>query len=115
MTVLGKAGVLIVFAGFLMAPGLASAQNVTNAPPIKTIGVPSSAKAQMVPSLIVMNSRGASLQGQTLTLTGISPNSIVFADRPVRAAGHATTASLLEEWAGSDSLARIHRMRQCRC
>ena len=56
----------------------------------------------MVPSLFVMNARGASLQGQTLTLTGISPNSIVFADRPVRAAGHLMTAHLLEEWsAGS--------------
>ena len=40
----------------------------------------------------------ASLQGQTLTLTGVSPDSIVFADRPVRAAGHLLTAHLLEEW-----------------
>ena len=52
----------------------------------------------MVPSLIVLNAHGASLQGQTLTLTGVSPNSIVFADRPVRAAGHALTQHLLEEW-----------------
>jgi hypothetical protein len=43
-----------------------------------------------------------SLQGQTLTLTGVSPNSIVFADRPIRAAGHLLTEHLLEEWsAGS--------------
>jgi hypothetical protein len=52
----------------------------------------------MVPSLFVMNARGATLQGQTLTLTGVSPNSIVFADRPVRAAGHLLTEHLLEEW-----------------
>jgi hypothetical protein len=52
----------------------------------------------MVPSLFVMNARGASLQGQTLTLIGISSNSIVFADRPVRAAGHLLTQHLLEEW-----------------
>jgi hypothetical protein len=58
----------------------------------------STVKADMVPSLIVMNARGATLQGQTLTLTGVSPNSIVFADRPVRAAGHLLTAHLLEEW-----------------
>ena len=51
------------------------------------------------PSLIVMNARGASLQGGKLTLTGVAPNSIVFADRPVRAAGHALTTHLLEEWA----------------
>jgi hypothetical protein len=37
-----------------------------------------------------------------LTLTGVSPDSIVFADRPVRAAGHLLTVHLLEEWsAGS--------------
>jgi len=100
------ASILMTVTALLCSPGLASAQNAISAPPIKTIGVPSSAKAQMVPSLIVMNSRGASLQGQTLTLTGISPNSIVFADRPVRAAGHATTASLLEEWAGNDSFGK---------
>ena len=50
-----------------------------------------SVKLDMEPSLIVMNARGASLQGQILTLNGVSPNSIVFADRPVRAAGHALT------------------------
>src|ERR1700730_9185968 len=52
----------------------------------------------MVPSLFVMNARGASLQGQTLTLAGVSLNSIVFADRPVRAAGHLPTQHLLQEW-----------------
>ena len=55
-------------------------------------------KANMVPSLFVMNARGASLQGQTLTLAGVSLNSIVFADRPVRSAGHLLTQHLLEEW-----------------
>jgi hypothetical protein len=52
----------------------------------------------MVPSLFVMNARGASLQGQTLTLANVSPNSIVFADRPLRSAGHLLTQHLLEEW-----------------
>ena len=56
----------------------------------------------MVPSLFVMNARGASLQGQTLTLAGVSPTSIVFADRPVRAAGHLPTEALLEEWTTGD-------------
>ena len=45
-----------------------------------------------------MNSRGATLQGDKLTLTGVSPNAIVFADRPVRAAGHALTTDLIDEW-----------------
>ena len=79
-------------------PILASAQTptttATSAPPPGK----SSVKTDMVPSLFVMNARGASLQGQTLTLDGVSPNSIVFADRPVRAAGHLLTQHLLEEW-----------------
>jgi len=82
----------------------ALAQSAISAPAQKTIG---SAKAEMVPSLIVMNAKSATIQGQTLTLSGVSPNSIVFADRPVRAAGHALTSHLLEEWAsGSDSFAK---------
>jgi hypothetical protein len=40
-----------------------------------------------------------------LILTGVSPNSIIFADRPVRSAGHALTAHLLEEWNMGDSFA----------
>jgi hypothetical protein len=92
-------------AGLVCAPAFALAQTTTTAPPHvpqqKTIG---EAKPDVVPSLIVMNARGASLQGGKLTLTGIAPNSIVFADRPVRAAGHALTTHLLEEWGtGSDS------------
>ncbi|ALA19785.1 hypothetical protein AL346_16160 [Chelatococcus sp. CO-6] len=61
----------------------------------------------MVPSLIVLNSRGATLEGNTLTLTGVAGNAIIFADRPVRSAGHALTEHLIEEWAeGSDSFAK---------
>ena len=55
-------------------------------------------KTEMVPSLIVMNAQGASLQGETLTLSGVAPGTIVFADRPVRAAGHMPTAHLIEGW-----------------
>ena len=73
----------------------------------KAIGQAKDAKPEVVPSLIVLNARGASLQGQTLTLAGVAPNSIVFADRPVRSAGHVLTAHLLEEWGtGSDSFAK---------
>ncbi len=88
---------LIAVAALLLMPGSGLAQaptaNTASAPPAKA-----RVKADMVPSLIVMNARGASLQGQTLTLTGVSPNSIVFADRPTRAAGHLLTQHLLEEW-----------------
>ena len=86
------------------APALKSPQTET-----KAIGVPSNAKEEIVPSLIVLNSRGATLTGDKLTLTGASPNVIIFADRPVRSAGHALTAHFLEEWdpvAGADSFAK---------
>ena len=63
-------------------------------------------KPQIVPSLIVLNADGATLEGDTLTLTGVSKNAIIFADRPVRSAGHALTVHLLDEWAQGDSFAK---------
>ncbi len=41
-----------------------------------------------------------------LTLTRASSNSILFADRPVRAAGHALTARLRDEWSYGDSFGK---------
>ncbi len=84
----------------------ALAQDAIKAPAQKQIGA---AKTEIVPSLIVMNAQGATLNGDTLTLTGVAPNSIVFADRPVRSAGHALTAHLVEEWTpgeGDDGFAK---------
>jgi hypothetical protein len=95
------AGALVLVA----APLAASAQDAIAAPGQKTIG--QSAKNEMIPSLAVLNSRGASLQGNILTMTEVSPNSIVFADRPFRAAGHVLTKHFLKEWdEGSDSFAK---------
>lgn len=92
---------------FTLIPAAAfsqGAQPTAHVPLQKTIG---QAKPDIVPSLIVLNSDGASLAGETLTLTGVSTNAIIFADRPVRSAGHALTDHLLEEWAeGSDSFAK---------
>ena len=93
--------------GFLGVQQTVFAQSATTAPahvPLqKTIG---QSKPQVVPSLIVLNARGASLQGGKLILTGISTNSIVFADRPVRAAGHDLTTHIIDDWAkGSDNFA----------
>ena len=62
----------------------------------KVIGKPQ--QPRLVPSMIVLNAKGARLGGGKLVLEGVSPNAIVFADRPVRSAGHALTAHLLEEW-----------------
>jgi hypothetical protein len=95
-------------AGLLCASQSVFAQSATSIPPHvplqKTIG---QAKTEVVPSLIVFNSHGANLQGDKLVLSGISANAIVFADRPVRAAGHDTTAHVIEDWnKGSDNFAK---------
>ena len=107
---------LVQIAGLLVATsifgtGAALAQTTGAAPSssaMKTIGTPSGpAKPEIVPSLFVLNSRGATLQGDTLTMTGVTPSSIIFADRPVRAAGHQSTADVIAEWgSGDDSFAK---------
>ena len=73
----------------------------------RTIGRPKA--PVLVPSMIVLNARGATLKDKKLVLDGISPNAIVFADRPVRSAGHALTSHVIEEWSDSapDSFAKV--------
>ena len=94
--------VAISIGALLWMPAMAGAQAPTTTAPSASPPGKSSVKVDMVPSLFVMNARGASLQGKTLTLAGVSPSSIVFADRPVRAAGHLPTEALLEEWTTGD-------------
>jgi hypothetical protein len=86
--------------------GAAAVAHAQTAHPTKTIGRPQ--PPRIVPSMIVLNARSATLGGGKLVLEGISPNAIVFADRPVRSAGHALTAHLLEEWSDKapDSFAK---------
>jgi hypothetical protein len=93
----------LVLAALVGGPGLALADSTTppaHVPLQKTIGQVS--RPVVVPSLIVMNADGAVLADGKLTLTGVATNSIVFADRPVRAAGHAPTTVLIEEWGTGD-------------
>lgn len=80
----------------------APAQSASVAP--KVIGQPQ--QPRVVPSMIVLNAKGAKLGGGKLVLESVSPNAIIFADRPVRSAGHALTTHLLEEWSGNDSFAK---------
>src|SRR5216110_1951489 len=96
------AGMLAVTA-MLGSAGTATAQTSPAPSSMKTIGAPSAAaKPEIVPSLFVLNSRGATLQGDTLTLTGVTPSAIIFADRPVRSAGHQPTADVIAEWGSGD-------------
>ena len=91
--------ILLVVAALLFAvPAMAQTP--------KVIGTPQ--QPQIVPSMIVINAQGAKIANQKLVLEGVAPNAIVFADRPVRAAGHALTSQLLEEWSDQavDSFAK---------
>lgn len=98
---------LLALAVALCAAEMSLAQTATSPSSMKTIGTPSTARQEIVPSLFVLNSRGATLQGDTLTLTGVMPHSIIFADRPVRAAGHQLTADIIADWgSGDDSFAK---------
>ncbi len=113
MTVKRTAHALTIFAVLCGTGALAQTPSATPAaPPMKAIGKPSAsaAKPELVSSLIVMNSRGATLQGDKLTLIGVTPNSIVFSDRPARLAGHELTADLIKEWGdgtpGNESFAK---------
>ena len=59
---------------------------------------------QSVALLFAIHAKGATLQGKTLVLNGVTPNVVVFADRPIRAAGHARTSRLLEAWKSGDEI-----------
>jgi hypothetical protein len=100
-------GLSLVLSGAGMAQTAAPPSQVPAVrPAIKPIGTPT-AHQQVVPSLIVLNAKGASLTADSLVLTGVAPSSIIFADRPVRSAGHALTAHLIDTWTeGKDSFAK---------
>ena len=93
-----------LLAAALLAPGMALAQmpapsttpSAITAPAQKTIGTPSTRKHSS--SLIVVNARGAKLQGQTLTLEGVSPSAVFFTTRPARGVGHMLTPDMVDIW-----------------
>ncbi|MBB3933723.1 hypothetical protein GGR25_004801 [Kaistia hirudinis] len=89
----GAAGIALFLAGGAQAQQAASQPHV---PLQKAIGVPYADRP--VPSLAVLNAASAKLDGGKLVLSGIAPNAIVFADRPVRAAGHEMISQFLMQW-----------------
>ena len=98
----------LLASSMLLAPGIAFSQDATIKPHVplsKTIG--RTTPTGPVPSLAVLNAAGAKLEGGKLILTGVASNSIVFADRPVRAAGHMMTEQFIMQWdEGKDSFAK---------
>jgi hypothetical protein len=74
----------------------AAAQSQPQAAPQKQIGSVSGRKTSQ--ALIVLNSRSATLSKESLVLGGVQPSAILFADRPVRAAGHLHTKEMVSLW-----------------
>jgi hypothetical protein len=54
--------------------------------------------ADQSPVLFVLNARNATLQGNKLTLEGVSPSAVVFATRPSRSILHVATPDMVELW-----------------
>jgi hypothetical protein len=102
-TALPNLGLLALL--FLL-PGLALAQTPAAAPPAAPAkaGTPSNGKGGQ--ALMVVNARSAQLDGNTLTLQGIAPSTILFANRPVRRAGYVATGKLIDEWNGGKTFAK---------
>ncbi len=55
-------------------------------------------KKTILPSLFVVTSDGYSYKDGKLTLKGVTANTIIFADRPARMAGHVPTEALVQDW-----------------
>lgn len=90
---------LLLTAAVGLTAGAAWTQDATLKPHVplaKTIGQP--AEQGPFSTLLVLNSGGATLKDGKLVLTNVAPNSIVFADRPVRAAGHLATDEMVKQW-----------------
>ncbi|MHB2166443.1 hypothetical protein [Alsobacter sp. R-9] len=104
LSLLAAAAAIVTLA---TTPGHAQNAGATpHVPGAKTIGTPASA-GRPIPSLAVINAAGARLDGGKLVLTGVMPTTIVFADRPYRAAGHETTKQFIMQWdEGKDSFAK---------
>ena len=54
-------------------------------------------------SMFVQTAQGMTSDGTSLTLTGITPSTLYFSDRPQRVVGHMTTADFVELWAAGDN------------
>lgn len=92
-------------AALLLTPALAFAQaspapaappNAITHPAQKTIGKP--AARQYSTALIVINARGAKLDGQKLVLDGVLPTATLFTSRPKRSVGHMVTPDMADIW-----------------
>ena len=82
-----------------------SAPQAEAAPPVERAQID---KSKVVPSLMVQSAKRYAYRDGKLTLEGISPTTITFADRPARLAGSVPTESFVADWAeGRDSFEKV--------
>ena len=97
-----RLSVALATAGAALGLAVSAAAQTPPAPQPTVQGLPkvvgSARHPRLVPSMFVLNARAARLQDNKLILEGIAPSAIVFADRPVRSAGHIMLSHVLEEW-----------------
>ena len=60
-------------------------------------------ETQIIEEMFVQVAKGSTSQGGTLTLTGVSPSTLYFSDRPERVVGHMTTRQFVDEWSSGDN------------
>ena len=64
------------------------------------------AAADEIEALFVQSAKGMAYENGRLTLNGIAPTTLMFADRPQRVTGHVPTEEFLDSWGeGDDSFA----------
>ena len=63
-------------------------------------------QADEIEALFVQSAKGMAYEKGRLTLTGVSPTTLMFADRPQRVTGHIPSEEFLDSWGdGEDSFA----------
>ncbi|MEH3148289.1 MAG: hypothetical protein PGN34_23850 [Methylobacterium frigidaeris] len=72
-------------------------QGAPAAPPANAVSMPSANW------LFVQTAASASVEGNTLTLKGVSPQTLMFTDRPERMTGDAPTAKFVSYWTSGKS------------
>jgi hypothetical protein len=71
---------------------------LTIALPIGTTAAQAPSTDKKVEMLFVQSAKGATLANGKLTLTGVSPTTVFFSDRPQRIAGHLATSEMIPLW-----------------
>jgi hypothetical protein len=80
-------------------------REAAGAPPVERAQVD---KSKIVPTLMVQSAKQFTYDNGKLKLSGVSPTTVVFSDRPERRAGAVPTESFIADWSqGKDSFEKV--------